>query len=317
MKKIVSLIISLLICISVSFFIFYRRTAVQGNLVAIFVPAKHPAMDEIVTGFCNSFKERMPLMQFRVYNGQGNKTLMQSQAEMIVSSNADLVFTIGNLTSQLIRTALSKRGSQMPHVFTAVDDPVEKKLVYSLTSPGNRTTGVISLSHFDEQIAYLLMVKPTIKSVLLAYDPTHPSNGADIEKLEQLLKEKQVRLVLCPINQTSEIGQKVAPMLNDVDAVLILKDHLLVMGVELLARLCEQRRIPLYCSDLNSADKGAALAFGIHEQEYGTAAESLAYQIIVEKKDAGSIPIKEITNLHFKIKRSAIVNQGIELTDEQ
>src|SRR5436190_22268352 len=106
MKKIVFPAVSFLISFVILFTIFYKKTESNGSIIAIFVPAQHPAMDEIVAGFCDSLKQRMPLMQFRIYNGQGNKALMQSQAEMIVSSSRDLVFTIGNLSSQHICTVL-------------------------------------------------------------------------------------------------------------------------------------------------------------------------------------------------------------------
>ncbi len=315
MKKITSLILFFLFGgLLISFF--YKKKLIHGHLVAIFVPAQHPAMDEIVAGFCDTLKERMPSVHFSIYNGQGNKTLMQSQAEIIVSSNPNLIFTIGNSTSQLIRTALFKRNVVVPHVFTAVDDPIEKKLVYSLENPENYTTGVIIVPDFNEQIELLLMLKPDVKVLLLAYDPTHPSNSADIITLEIVLQSKHIKLFLCPINQTNEIGQKVPQMLEGVDALLILKDHILVMGVELLARLCEQRKIPLYVSDFNSLEKGAALAYGILEKDYGIEAAILAYKILFEKKDPGVIPIKEIKNLNLKINIDNAIAQGITITDE-
>lgn len=315
MSKIISFALLLFIGgLLLSFF--YKKTFVDRHLVAIFVPAQHPAMDEIVAGFCDTLKERIPLVNFRVYNAQGNKTLMQSQAEMIVSSNPNLIFTIGNSTSQLIRTVLFKRNVKIPHVFTAVDDPVEKKLVYSLKNPGNYITGVITRSNFDQQIKYLLMIKPDIKSLLLAYDPTHPSNSADIVMLEKVLQSQNIKLLLCPINQTSEISQKVSQMIEDVDALLILKDHLLVMGVELLARLCAQRKIPLYASDFNSLEKGAALAYGILEEQYGIEGAILAHQILFEQQDPGLIPIKEIKNLDVKMNFDNASAQGVAITDE-
>jgi putative ABC transport system substrate-binding protein len=293
--------------------IFYKKTKIDDYSVAIFVPAQHPAMDEIVQGFCDALKKRIPSVQYTICNGQGNKTLMQSQAEMIVTSGYGLVFTVGNSTSQLIHGLLRKRHIVLPHIFTAVDDPVEKHLVDSLTHPGHQITGVITPSRFDEQIDYLLMVKPTVKSILLAYDPTHPSNTADIAVLQALLDEKQIKLVLCPVVQTGEIKQKVSLMLDGIDAVLILKDHLLVVSVELLVRLCEERKIALYCSDLNSVDKGAAFAFGIYEREYGESAVDAAYQILAKKKDAGSIAIQEIPNFYFKMNIHAMALQGVVL----
>ena len=53
MKKILFFGMSLLVALLFLSFVFYKKIAAKGPLVAIFVPAQHPAMDEIVEGFCN------------------------------------------------------------------------------------------------------------------------------------------------------------------------------------------------------------------------------------------------------------------------
>ncbi len=45
------------------------------------------------------------------------------------------------------------------------------------------------------------------------------------------------------------------------DLVLILKDNTVVSALDALTHLCERYKKPLFASDLNSTEKGAAVAF--------------------------------------------------------
>ena len=97
---------------------------------ALVAPAEHSAMDEIIKGFVETVKATVTDIDFVVFNGQGNKTLLHTQLESVVNSNFDIVFTIGATASQLTAELLKKRNSlNIKHIFTAVDDPVTKGLV--------------------------------------------------------------------------------------------------------------------------------------------------------------------------------------------
>jgi len=316
MKNLIILgsIIGLSIAIG-GYYLFFKPN--NGISVALLLPAKHPAMDAIVEGFLTQLKDYDSHINCTIYNAQGNKTLLHSQVEVIINQDYDAIVSIGALTSQLVHTERFKRNKSVPHIFIAVDDPVEKGLIFSKEDPKNNTTGVISLSNFEDQINYLLQVKPDVKSILLPFDANHISNNADIVLLKKTTSKKGIDLVLVPLSQTNEIAQKVPVSINGNDALLILKDHLLVSGVPLLARICQKNQIPLYCSDLNSVDNGAALAFGVYEADYGTLAADIVYQVVIEKKDAGVIPIKEIKNMYCKINCLHGKRQGLSLDDYQ
>src|SRR5205085_2090849 len=163
----------LLFGIIASFFLYKnitKSTAYQYRC-ALLAPALHPAMDEIMQGFRERLNQKLPGVEYLEYNANGNKTLLRSQVEEIEQGSFDLVFTIGTFASQLMHEVLVKRPSAMPHVFTAVDDPVEKGIIQSLKVPGDMTTGIISVTPFDQQVDVLLKLKPKTKAILLVYDP--------------------------------------------------------------------------------------------------------------------------------------------------
>lgn len=286
--------------------------------IALFVPATHPAMDEICDGLKNEIAQLSTQhYSFNEFNANGNKTLLRAQADEIVQGDYDLVFSIGATCSHTLYERAQKKESQIPLVFTAVDDPVGIGIIQSLDHPGGSTTGVISLPLYEEQIANLLKVKPAFKKLLLVYDPTHGSGlHQEKETIEALVKLHNREFQAVEIFNPNEVAQKVAPFLSGVDVVMILKDHTAVTGVDGLINLCNKYGVTLYVSDLNSGQKGAVLAFGLLEKDFGSKAAPLVRDILEKKVLPADLPVVCIKDLLLQINTKAIKNQGLVLSDD-
>ena len=321
--RLLAMVIAIVIGSSISFFLNRnKQNAVEkadGKKIALLVPALHPAMDEIIMGFKEQLHQKAPTakIDFVEYNANGNKTLLNAQAQDIVSADYDAVFTIGVGASETMHTVIKKRASNLPLIFTAVADPVAHGLVASLTQPQGNATGVIETIEYQQQINALRKVKPAVKSILLVYDPTHPTSNHDKEQFQAVAQKYNITLDGVEIMHSSEISQKVAPFMSSADVVLVLKDHAIVSGIDALITLCNRYGVTLYASDLNSADKGAALAFGVREYQYGSRAADVAYPIVIEGKKPAAVPVAYIEKQYLKINKSAAKMQGLALLPEQ
>lgn len=315
------MIVGLVSTIAVSTYIYKKKntTTVYAYSCALVVPAEHAAMDEIIHGFTETVNSAGVPIECVVYNGQGNKTLLHSQIEKVLHDNVDVVCTIGLTASQLTSELLKKRNSvnKTKHIFVAVDEPVQKGLIDSLQKPTGNTTGVISIDSLSKQIESLKKLKPLVKHILLVYDPSHPSNNKDKKELAKICALHNIQLSDIAITQTNELAQKIPVMLNDIDTVLVLKDHLIVTGLDILIKLCVANNITLYCSDLNSVQKGAALAFGVYEYDYGKHAGLIAIEMLINKKNISQLPVYTIQNQHLLINKRTALLQGLSFADNQ
>jgi putative ABC transport system substrate-binding protein len=311
--------ISLLVSIAgIVYFAKYKTTCLKNAdyRVAIFVPAVHPAMDEIVRGFKETITDASKkCYAFDEYNANGNSTLLRAQADEIIQHNYDLVFTIGAKCAQTIFELSRKRQSLVPQIFSAIDDPLSMGLIASLQAPGGQVTGITATTLYEQQINALLHVKPAVKNVLLVYDPAH---GTGLEKnreeFEHILHAKNITLHAIEVAHPNEIAQKVPSFLNGIDVVLMLTDHTVCSGIDSLITLCGRHGITLYASDLNSGDKGAALAFGVREYDYGMLGAQLAKRILEEKESPASIPVSGPQKQYLKINTKTMDKQGLHLT---
>lgn len=323
-KQISIISFSVLVLVAIAGITYYSqyKTSCSKNAdyrVAIFAPAVHPSMDEIISGFKETITNASKkCYAFDEYNANGNSTLLRAQADEIIQHKYDLVFTIGAKCSQTIFELSKKRQSMVPQIFSAIDDPISMGLVASLQAPGGQVTGVTATTLYEQQIDALLRVKPTVKNILLVYDPAH---GTGLEKnrveFERVLRAKNITLHTIEVAHPNEIAQRVPSFLNGIDVVLVLTDHTIVSGIDNLITLCGRHGITLYTSELNSADKGAALSFGVREYDYGMLGAQLAKRILEDKQSPASIPVLGTQKQYLKINTKTMDKQGLHLTKEE
>ena len=127
-----TIITGLFLLMGAAYYMVFQRNhgAVSDYRIALFVPAEHPSMTDIMNGFKDTLHNvSNKKYSFDEYNANGNPTLLRAQADEIVQHNYDLVFTVGAQCSQSIFELSQKRQSRMPQVFTAVDNPVAMGIV--------------------------------------------------------------------------------------------------------------------------------------------------------------------------------------------
>ena len=282
--------------------------------VAIFLPASHPALDEITQGFMRTLESESDARNtFDVYNANGNKTLMRAQSEEIAAGDYDVVFTVGSTCTKTMKEVTTKKQINLPIIFGAVGNPVAAGIVPSLNSSGNHITGVIEGINYDRQLFFLKSLKPNCKSVLLVFDPSaNPIFEQDCDEIAKACTAFGLKFQALQVYNTNEISQKVPALIDTADTLLILKDHTTVGALDNLVKLCNQAKKTLYASDLNSGDKGAALSFGIREEDTGIAAARVAKEIFAGRAPR-DIPIASVEPIKIKLNKRVMHQQDLDV----
>lgn len=283
--------------------------------IAILTPITHPSLEQIEKGFIKTMEEANPgKYVFTTYNAQGNKTLMHSEIEEITHQQYALIFTIGTTASQMTVENVAKKNIQIPIVFSSVNDPVGFHIVKSEESSGSMVTGVKELLNFREEIAAMRKYVPNLKNVLLVYNPAEPGMEKDKKEVELILAENNINLTSIEIFQTNELLTKVSPFIVQADALLVLKDNIVVAGMDTLVKLCNKNQVPIMASDLDSSVKGATFAFGIYETEFGVEGAKKALQILHNGTHPSDIPVTAPSNFVLLVNADAAQKQGVDLS---
>lgn len=290
-----------------------RQNGPAAIRVAIFYPATHPAMTQIAQGIQETMNAQSGTQQysFKIFNANGNKTLLLSQAEEIVAGHYDIALTVGFLCTKTLYERARKRSSSLPIIFTAVEKPDDIGIENNYP-----ITGVTDAPDFDKQLDVLLKIKPQAKNLLLVYDPS----GNNFQERKNLLTyaatQRGLQLKSLEVYNSNDIAQKVPSALGSIDTVIIFTDHTVVAALESLVSTCNRYGVTLYASDLNSADRGAALAFGVNERDHGVDAAQKALRVIDQGIVANSIPLSRIDTFRLNVNKKTMPLQGIPL-DEQ
>lgn len=301
-------ILTIITLIAISSFMVYRTSQqkkTRATHIAFLQPASHPAMDEIYDGFIHTIHDYDPAIQITRFNGENNKTMLHAIVQDILADDYIAALTVGSAPTQMLYQSLRKHTGSMLHLFTAVSslEPLQIK-----PDAWYRISGITSQPDYAQQLEHLIATIPAAQHLLLLYDPTqNPQLAVDAQTIPALAAKLGIKTTAIEIYNTQDITQNVQPYLQDVDAILILKDNTLVAGVDTLINLCNKHHVVLYASDLNSGIKGAALAYGVQEREYGVQAA----QLLIDYLKTNTVPaITNITNESFVINQEALKKQS-------
>jgi len=276
--------------------------------IALITPVTHPALQRIE----HSFKQTLEaLIQQPIacttYNAQGKRTLMHAQVADALADNYDLIVTFAAAPTLMTYTLAAKMGSTVPIVFAAVAQPERNGIIQT-----RAITGVVEVYNPYEQVRALRFFKPDCKRVLIIYDPTQTSElRRDAQMISELLQRNRVQVRLCEVMGVADLSARASGLLDSIDTVLVLIDNTVVSGIDVLIKLCNQRGISLVASDLDSGIKGAALAVGVHQDQYGVLAAHQAFEILVNKKPATQIPYHVLNDQLVQINTKTMQAQHL------
>lgn len=276
--------------------------------IGIIVPIEHAAMQEIVAGFSDTLHEKYQKpVKIKVANAQGDANLQRSIIQQMNDQHYDLIIPIGLSATQMTLSIVK----QQPVLSLAAD--------ISETDRKNRTPCNIAVVHDEippeKTIAFIHAVYPDIKQIALVHsssEKVYPEIKAATTKANELgITIKPLMVSTLP--ELYSVGNAIP---KQAQAILVLKDHMIVSGISTLAKIASDRHIPLITSDQGSVQGGAGFALGVREKQIGVEGAKLAADIL-QGKTACSLPITEMKNLTVFINPNAMKseNQSIEAVE--
>ena len=276
--------------------------------IALITPVTHPALERIEHSFKQTLDKfvQQPIA-YTTYNAQGKKTLMHAQVAEALTGNYDVIVTLAAAPTLMTCALADKMGSVAPIVFAAVAKPERNGIVQSCA-----ITGVVEQYDPHEQVRALVYFKPACKNVLVIYDPTQtPELRRDAQAATELLQARHVHVRTSEITGVADLSTRAASLLDGIDAVVVLIDNTVVSGIDVLIKLCNQRGITLVASDLDSGIKGAALAVGVRQDQYGVVAARQAFEILVNKKPAAQIAYHVLDDQLIQVNTKTMQTQRL------
>lgn len=241
-------------------------------------------------------------------NAQGDLSMINTILVSLQSQNTDLIIT--NSTPCMVAAAQSVR--TIPVVFTVAFSPVQVGLK---TTPSN-LYGVYDPLKAVEFADLMLECIPDLKRIGLPYNNAEPNAEYSAEMLGKEFSSRGITLITAPVTSPNDIlqaGQYLAS--QQIDAMVVAADNTVYLGLQVLAKMASEQKIPLFVTDPLQAEKGAAIGFGANYDQWGYQSGLKAVEILKGRTSAAN-KIEPIVAYDLIINTKACSEQGLIINEK-
>ncbi len=283
MKKVISVLLSLVLMTCVFTGCAADRNSSDGFTVAVVQQMDHSSLDEIRTAIVaqlNALAEEKGItITVEEYNGQNDSSVLNQIGAQVVSDGVDMIIPIATTAAQCMVTAAD--GTNIPIVYAAISDPESVGLTGMDTVTG--TSDALNTAFILDM---MLAVQPDVKTVGLLYSNSEANSATPIAQAKAYLEEKGIAYLEKTGNTTDEIVSAASSLVGRVEAVFTPTDNT-VMGAEgAVAEILNGAGIAHYAGADSFVLSGAFATCGVNYTELGTKTADMAVEIL----QGGEIP---------------------------
>jgi putative ABC transport system substrate-binding protein len=263
------------------------KAAENHYKIAIIMPMSHKAMDDIVDGFEEQLKNNInEQYKLTIYNAQGDPNLMRTIFQQIYSNHYDMVVPIGTNATQLAIKML-KKDKKIISIAAELSKYDEAENANLINVEDN-----VPMEQFVKFIQTIIS-KPEYLTLINSNDARIFNQS---KLIKTLLKDIGCNLQVISIQNMPEIFSALQTVNEKSQAILVLKDHLVVSAMPSIVNVAQKRGIPIIASDEGSVKSGANVALGVKERQLGVVGAKIVMSLI-DNKDKKNYKINNKANL--------------------
>ena len=263
------------------------KAAENHYKIAIIMPMSHKAMDDIVDGFEEQLKNNInEQYKLTIYNAQGDPNLMRTIFQQIYSNHYDMVVPIGTNATQLAIKML-KKDKKIISIAAELSKYDEAENANLINVEDN-----VPMEQFVKFIQTIIS-KPEYLTLINSNDARIFNQS---KLIKTLLKDIGCNLQVISIQNMPEIFSALQTVNEKSQAILVLKDHLVVSAMPSIVNVAQKRGIPIIASDEGSVKSGANVALGVKERQLGIVGAKIVMSLI-DNKDKKNYKINNKANL--------------------
>ena len=327
MKKITSLLLSLLLMLSLTAAFSPAAFAAESYKVAIVKQLDHASLDEIAAAIeeeCAVIAKRDGVsIKCDIFSGQNDQTMLQQIAAQVVADEYDVIIPIATRAAQIV--AVVDEESKIPVVYAAISDPEAAEL-----TDIDYVTGTSDMLNTEFIIDMMLAQNPDMKTVGLLYSLSEANSRKPIAEAKAYLDEKGINYIEATGNTNDEVMAAAGSLVSDkVDAIFTPTDNVIMAAELAIAPSFAEAGIPHYTGADSFVRNGAFATCGVNYTELGAKTADLAYQAVTEgmaeledyyKMDGGIITVNTETAEALGIDTAIFADMGtlveVETTED-
>ena len=230
------------------------------------------------------------------------------------ADNVDLM--VGVATPVAMAMQAATEGTDTPVVFAAVSDPLGAGLVDSLEAPGANITGTSDYLDTNAVMNLIFAANPNASKIGLLYNVGEDSSAAPIAAAKEYLAAKGVTVVERTGTTVDEVMLAAQALVTDgVDAIFTPTDNTIMTAELAIYETLAEAGIPHYTGADSFALNGAFLGYGVDYANLGVETANMIAEILLDGKDAGSVPVKTFDNGTATVNTETCAAIGFDYDD--
>jgi len=241
----------------------------------------------------------------------GNYERLASMAADLARNKVDAMLAL-SLPGAL---AAQKATSTIPIVFVVSADPVEAKLVRTLSRPGGNLTGIhnLSVNLAPKQLELLSATVPAVDRIATLVSPGNDAHASVVDALARSGKAAGRTIVPVSAATARDLESAVASAARQgAGALIVALDPMFIQHQGEIARLATHARLPSMFSYADAAEGGGFLSYGQNQRQiYARAAEYV--DRIFKGARPGDLPVEQPTRFELVVNLRTARALGIAL----
>ena len=305
MKRIIlSLVVTMLCLVPV-------MASAAGKVISVSQFVEHPALDAVLKGTQDYFRDNKLDVTFNVHNAQANMATTVQIAAQIMGEQPDLVIAIATPSAQ----ACAQKIHGTPILATAVTDHVGAGLVKSMEHPGGNVSGTSDMLPVARQLDLIREFHPGIKTLGVIYNSGEANSVTLVKLLKDACDAAGIKLEEATVLNSAGIYQAAKSLVGRAEAIFLPTDNTVISALESVVKVCRQNKLPLYAADNDSVERGtiAALAFDYYKLGYQTGA--MAKRILFDGANVSTMPVESLQELSLHVNLKAAEAMGVTVPE--
>ena len=275
---------------------------------------EHEALDAATQGFQDALKDKLGEnnVVFDVQNAQGEETNCATICTGFVSDNVDLI--LANATASL--QAASAATNSIPIVGTSITDYATALNAddWNGTS-GTNITGTSDLAPLDQQEAMIKELVPDVTQVGIVYCSAEANSVFQANQIEAALEKDGIAYKEYSAADSNEIQSVVTKAVSECDCLYVPTDNTMDANVDIIKNVTVPAGIPVIAGE-EGICQGALATLSISYYDIGQAAGEMAYEILVNGKDPGTMEIEYASATTKEYNADVADALGITIPDD-
>lgn len=296
MKRTVSLILAVIIALgAVLSFASCGRDGGKKFKIGICNYVDDASLNQIVENIRAALDADGTEFEVLYENCNADANVLSQIISNFIAQDVDLMIAVATPVAMAMQAATED--NKIPVVFAAVSDPLGAGLVESMDKPGSNLTGTSDYLDTTAIMNLIFAANASAKKIGLLYDLGQDASTAAIADAKKYLDDKGVAYSVRTGTNVDEIVLAASALVADgVDAVFTPSDNTVMQAELSIYETLAAARIPHYAGADSFALNGAFLGYGVDYANLGKVTGEMAADILKNKKDPASVPVKTFDN---------------------